>query len=110
MRFIVSSAVLALIGATSLSKKSFMRDGEGQTLKSNTTLSVEDDDTEGLSEMTDRAMPLNVLNGLTQSKESVNSEPIKIPIVGSEMKFKEPYDHEAHKNEPVALDFNNIKI
>jgi len=110
MRFIISSAVLALISATSLSKKSFMRDSEGLSLKSNTTISVEDDDTEGLSEMADKAMPLNVLSGLTQSKESVNSEPIKIPIVGSDMKFKDPYDHEAHKSEPVALDFNNIKI
>ena len=69
MRFIISSAVLALISATSLSKKSFMQDSEGQYLKPNTTASVDDDDTEGLSEMADKAMPLNVLSGLTQSKK-----------------------------------------
>ena len=26
------------------------------------------------------------------------------------MKYNEPYDHEAHKAEPVALDMNSVKI
>ena len=26
------------------------------------------------------------------------------------MKYDEPYDHEAHKAEPIALDMNSVKI
>ena len=65
MKFIISSAVLALVGSSNLSKKSFLRD-EVSSNKLNSTAPIEDeDDTIGLSDMQDKAMSLGVLSGLT---------------------------------------------
>ena len=65
MKFIISSAVLALVGATNLSKKSFLRDSV-PSKKLNSTVTIDDeDDTLGLSDMQDKALSVGVLSGLT---------------------------------------------
>lgn len=54
-------------------------------------------------------MTVDILSGLTQA-QTVSSDIIKLPLNGTSIKFKEPYDHEAHKSEPIANDFNSVQI
>jgi hypothetical protein len=65
---------------------------------------------DGLAGIQDKAMPLDVLNGLTQTQTVSSAKGIPLPKIGTNIKFQDPYDHEAHKSEPVAQDLGNVQI
>ena len=104
MKFL-SSAVIALIGSSTLAKKSHLKD-EGS---SNSTTPFDEDDSviDGLSSMNDKPMGMNVISGLTQG-QTVSSEVVNIPVAGAKTEFKNDYDHEAHKSEALKIDYDKV--
>ena len=54
---------------------------------------------EGLHQMLDKPMSVDVLNGLTETK-SVNSSPLDGQILPPKqhVDFDEPYDHQGHQD------------
>ena len=114
MRIIINIAVLALVGAISIDKKSSMhmnqrmRDDPNAAQNDDIDMDLQPD--EGLHQMLDKPMSVDVLNGLTETK-SVNSSPLDGQILPPKqhVSFDEPYDHQGHQDQ-IPLDIGSVKI
>jgi len=107
MKAVLSLAVLALIGAVDLDKRS--RNDKGD-------LAWNDDEDDsaitGEQSIAHQAFDTELLRGLSSSKVSEPEGTMNgmLPIKGSNPKFNTPFDHEGHKPDPIASDIPKVKI
>lgn len=122
MKAALSLAVLALIGAVDVEKKSRSMDSPAQDIvgisqkdkqKSDLAWNEDEDDVAILGEQSiaHKAFDTELLRGLSSTKvQDDGTLNGMLPLKGSHPKFNTPYDHEGHKDDPIANDIPKVKV